>query len=281
MSPIDQFSYGLLTPVLAYAMSSVGSLLGLLLASRARLIGGRESRFWLAGAALAIGGTGIWTMHFIAMIGFAVEGTEINYDVPLTAASALLAVAVVGAGLFLVFRRGEQGPRMAAGGEQSPHLIAGGVLTGLGVAGMHYLGMAGMRMDGHVSYDPVTVVLSVVIAIVAATAALWFSLRVRGALRTGGAALVMGVAVSGMHYTGMYAMAVEVHSGGTTVGGTEPIDFLVPLVVGVSVVTVGLLLAVLLSPSEREVRAEREFKDRMLGRERGAPETDLFGTPRG
>ncbi|MET7462318.1 MHYT domain-containing protein [Nonomuraea sp. NPDC005501] len=297
---IDQFSYGLLTPVLAYAMSSVGSLLGLLLASRARLIGGRESRFWLAGAALAIGGTGIWTMHFIAMIGFAVEGAEIHYDVPLTAASALLAVAVVGAGLFLVFRRGEQGSRPIAGGEQGSrpivrgeqgsrvagdrqgsHLIAGGVLTGLGVAGMHYLGMTGMRLDGHISYDPVTVVLSVAIAIAAATAALWFSLRVRGALRTGGAALVMGAAVSGMHYTGMYAMAVEVHSGGTTVGGTEPIDFLVPLVVGVSVVTVGLLLAVLLSPSEREVRAEREFQDRMLGRERGAPETDLFGTPRG
>ncbi|MDR8413428.1 hypothetical protein MTP10_32425 [Nonomuraea sp. 3-1Str] len=289
--PIDQFSYGLLTPVLAYAMSSVGSLLGLLLASRARLIGGRESRFWLAGAALAIGGTGIWTMHFIAMIGFAVEGTEIHYDVPLTAASALLAVAVVGAGLFLVFRGGEQGSRPIAGGEQGSHvaagdrqgshLIAGGVLTGLGVAGMHYLGMTGMRLDGHISYDPVTVILSVAIAIAAATAALWFSLRVRGALRTGGAALVMGAAVSGMHYTGMYAMAVEVHSGGTTVGGTEPIDFLVPLVVGVSVVTVGLLLAVLLSPSEREVRAEREFQDRMLGRERGAPEPDLFGTPRG
>ncbi|NUW31347.1 hypothetical protein HTZ77_07905 [Nonomuraea sp. SMC257] len=271
MSPIDQFSYGLLTPVLAYAMSSVGSLLGLLLTARARLIGGKEGRYWLVGAALAIGGTGIWTMHFIAMMGFAVDGTDIHYDLPLTAASALLAVVVVGMGLFLVFH----------GGERVSSLVGGGVLTGLGVAGMHYLGMAGMRMAGHVSYDPVVVGLSVVIAVAAATAALWFALRVRGALRTTGAALVMGVAVSGMHYTGMYAMAVQVHSDETPVGGAAAGDFLLPLVVGLSVVTVGLLLAVLLSPSEREVLAEMKFRERMLRSEGGAPEQDSFGTPRG
>ncbi|MBT2228879.1 MHYT domain-containing protein [Nonomuraea sp. NEAU-A123] len=288
MSPIDHFSHGPLTLLLAYAMSSVGSMLGLLLTSRARLVGGREAKFWLAGAAVAIGGTGIWTMHFIAMMGFAVQGTMIRYDMPLTAASALLAVVVVGAGLFMVSR----------GGERAPYLLGGGVLAGVGVAGMHYLGMYAMNMAGDVSYDPLIVALSVLIAIAAATIALWFTLRVRGAVKIGGAALVMGVAVTGMHYTGMYAMSVHAHSPSAPIPGAAAIDFLLPLIVGISVITMGLLLAVMLSPSEKEMRGEAEFLARMEGRggteeagrpngrgrpeERGggAPDVDLFGTPR-
>ncbi|WP_049576485.1 MHYT domain-containing protein [Nonomuraea sp. SBT364] len=271
MSAIDHFSYGLLTPVLAYVMSSVGSMLGLLLTSRARLAGRKEGTWWLAGAAVAIGGTGIWTMHFIAMMGFSVPGTMIRYDVPLTAASALLAIVVVGAGLFLVRH----------GGERPLALLGGGVLTGVGVAGMHYMGMYAMNMSAHVSYDPLVVTLSVLIAVAAATVALWFTLRVRGALWIGLAALVMGVAVTGMHYTGMQAMTVRAHAMTGPVPGSRAIDFLLPLIVGLSVVTMGLLLAVVLSPSERELRSEREFLDRLREGDGGAPEVDLFGTPRG
>ncbi|WP_345563682.1 MHYT domain-containing protein [Nonomuraea rosea] len=252
-------------------MSSVGSMLGLLLTSRARLIGGREGKYWLVGAAFAIGGTGIWTMHFIAMLGFSVTGTVIRYDVPLTAASALIAVAVVGMGLFLA----------SYGGDRLGFLLGGGVLTGCGVAGMHYLGMAAMNMSGLVSYDPVVVSISVLIAVAAATVALWFTLRVSGAFRIGGAALVMGVAVSGMHYTGMYSMSVQTHSEMVPVHGARAIDFLLPLIVGLSVITVGLLLAIILSPSEKELRSEAEFRARLRQRDEGAPEVDLFGTPRG
>ncbi|AQZ64894.1 hypothetical protein BKM31_28690 [[Actinomadura] parvosata subsp. kistnae] len=271
MSPIDHFSYGLLTPVTAYIMSSVGSMLGLLLTSRARLIGGREAKWWLIGAALAIGGTGIWTMHFIAMLGFSVDGLAIRYDVPLTAASALVAVVVVGMGLFLA----------SHGGERRAYLLGGGVLTGIGVAAMHYMGMAALNMSGHVSYDPVVVTLSVLIAVAAATVALWFTLRVSGALRIGGAALVMGVAVSGMHYTGMFSMSVASHEEMTAVPGARAIDFLLPLIVGISVITVGLLLTVILSPSEKELRSEAAYRERLRGGDEGAPEVDLFGTPRG
>ncbi|WP_219470910.1 MHYT domain-containing protein [Nonomuraea rhizosphaerae] len=283
MSPIDHFSYGPLTLVLAYAMSSVGSMLGLLLTSRARLVGDKEAKYWLAGAAVAIGGTGIWTMHFIAMMGFSVRGTVIRYDIPLTAASALLAVVVVGAGLFVVSR----------GGERLPYLLGGGALTGVGVAGMHYLGMFAMNMAGDVGYDPLLVTLSVLIAIAAATVALWFTLRVRGALRIGGAALLMGVAVTGMHYTGMMGMSVHTHTVTEPVSGAKAIDFLLPLIVGLSVITVGLLLTVMLSPSEKELRREAEFLARLEGRipqtpqetsartySEGAPNVDLFGTPR-
>lgn len=271
MSPVDHFSYGLITPVLAYIMSSVGSMLGLLLTSRARLIGGREARYWLIGAAFAIGGTGIWTMHFIAILGFSVHGSVIRYDVPLTAASAALAIVVVGLGLFLA----------AHGGQRPAYLLGGGVLTGLGVAGMHYLGMAAMNMSASVSYDPMLVTLSVLIAVAAATVALWFTLRVSGALKIGGAALIMGVAVSGMHYTGMYSISVSTHAETMPVHGTQAIDLLLPLIVGISVITVGLLLTLILSPSEKELRSEAEFKERLRGRDVGAPEVDLFGTPRG
>jgi NO-binding membrane sensor protein with MHYT domain len=276
MSPIDHFTYGPLTLLLAYGMSSVGSMLGLLLTSRARLFGAREARYWLAGAAVAIGGTGIWTMHFIAMMGFSVQGTVIRYNMPLTAASALLAVLVVGAGLFVVWR----------GGERLPYLLGGGVLTGVGVAGMHYMGMAAMNMAGEVSYDPLIVTMSVVIAIAASTVALWFTLRVHGALRIGGAALLMGVAVTGMHYTGMYSMSAHTHTVTEPVTGAKAIDFLLPLIVGISVITVGLLLTVMLSPSEKELRGEAEFLARLEGRlpqadGKGAPiDVDLFGTPR-
>ncbi|MFC4007679.1 MHYT domain-containing protein [Nonomuraea purpurea] len=245
-------------------------MLGLLLASRARLVGGREGRFWLVGAAIAIGGTGIWTMHFIAMTGFSVTGSAIRYDVPLTAASAIIAIVFVAIGLFVA----------SHGGDRLGYLLGGGILTGSGVAAMHYLGMAAMNMPGQAVFDPVLVSLSVLIAVAAATVALWFALRVSGALRIGGAALVMGVAVSGMHYTGMFSMSVRPHAHMGPLTGARPIDFLLPLIVGISVITVGLLLAVVLSPSEKELRSEAEFKRRERGRDEGVPEVDLFGTPR-
>ena len=113
----------------------------------------------------------------------------------------LVAVAVVGAGLFIV--------GFGDGGRS--RLAAGGVIVGVGVAAMHYLGMAAMSMPDSMSYNPPLVVLSVLIAIVAGTAALWTGTRVSGLRATVGAALIMGVAVSGMHYTGMAAL--QIHRG--------------------------------------------------------------------
>ena len=96
-------------------------------------------------------GTGIWTMHFVAMLGFGVTGTEIRYDVPLTILSLLVAMAFVGAGLFAV----------GYGRDRTRAFAVGGLTTGLGVAGMHYLGMAALRLHGRVDYDATLVVLSV------------------------------------------------------------------------------------------------------------------------
>ncbi|MEV0384466.1 MHYT domain-containing protein [Nonomuraea sp. NPDC050643] len=248
-SAVNHFTYGLLTPLLAYVMSAIGSMLGLRLTAQAHASRGGARVRWLLGAAISIGGTGIWVMHFIAMMGFQVEGTPIKYDVWLTAASAVVAIVVVGTGLFLVsYGRG----RVLA-------LLGGGLLTGLGVASMHYLGMYAMNMSAHVSYDRVTVAASVAIAVVAATVALWFTLRVKKPIWITGAALVMGVAVAGMHYTGMYAMHVTVDAEPGMIMGADALDFLVPLMTVISLITLTMLLMVILSPSEEELHEDAEL----------------------
>ncbi|MEV0147859.1 MULTISPECIES: MHYT domain-containing protein [unclassified Nonomuraea] len=257
-SAVNHFTHGLITPVLAYVMSCMGSMLGLRLTAQARASRGASRVRWLLGAAVSIGGTGIWVMHFIAMMGFQVEGTQIRFDVPLTAASALVAIVVVGTGLFLVsYGRG----RVLA-------LLGGGLLTGLGVASMHYLGMYAMNMSAHVSYDRTIVAASVVIAVVAATAALWFTMRVRSPVWIAGAALVMGVAVSGMHYTGMYALMVTVDPEPGVVSGADALDFLVPLMTVISLITLTMLLMVILSPSEQELNEDAELTARLELRRR-------------
>ena len=213
---------------------------------------------WLLLAAVSIGAAGIWGMHFIAMLGFTIPGETISYNVPVTILSLLVAVGIVLAGLVIV------GFDQIGWGS----LLAGGVITGLGVAVMHYLGMAAMRMPGQITYNPGLMVMSVLIAIVAATAALWAALTLRGVLATLGAAAIMGVAVSGMHYTGMAAMRMfpaaapsgMVMGGG---GGAAAGSFLVPLIIGIAIVSVVLTAAVALSPTEEEIRGEAELMDRL------------------
>nr|WP_198428126.1 MHYT domain-containing protein [Nocardia bovistercoris] len=221
-------------------MSFVGSLLGLQCAARARA--GESRPLWLGLAALAIGGTGIWVMHFIAMLGFSIRGAQIRFDVPVTLLSAATAVVVVGIGLALVLA-------------PQPHplaLGAGGTITGLGVGGMHYTGMFAMKSNAEISYDWRIVVLSLVIAVVAATAALWFTVHVRGMTAAVGASLIMGVAVCGMHYTGMAGTHAHLgHHGAPT--GTDPLSMLAPLIVASSLITMLLLIAVSLTSIERDM----------------------------
>jgi NO-binding membrane sensor protein with MHYT domain len=261
---VHNFSYGLLNPVLGYAMSCVGAFLGLRCVTLARAYEGFAKARWLSLAAVSIGAVGIWAMHFIAMLGFTIPGEPILYNVPITVGSMLLAVAVVGTGLFIVgFGDGRRGLR----------LVTGGVIIGVGVAAMHYMGMAAMSMPGSMSYSVPLVLLSVLIAIVAGTAALWIGTWVRGVGATVGASLVMGVAVSGMHYTGMAAlhihggsmpsMAVTAVSGMTVVSGATAATFLIPVLVVISLITFLLTLTISMSPSEDEIRADAEMRRRM------------------
>ncbi|MCT9004733.1 MHYT domain-containing protein [Streptomyces rhizosphaerihabitans] len=221
MGHMDHAAFGWLTPVLSYAMACIGSALGLRCAVRALDATGRSRRNWLLAAASAIG-TGIWTMHFVAMLGFGVTGTEIRYNVPLTIFSLLVAMGVVGAGLFAV----------GYGRDRHRALVLGGLTTGFGVASMHYLGMAALRLHGQVRYDPALVGLSVVIGVIAATAALWAALAIRSPVAVAVASFVMGGAVSSMHYTGMMAVSVSVNPSGGSLPGATAMQFIFPLAVG-------------------------------------------------
>jgi NO-binding membrane sensor protein with MHYT domain len=243
MAQVHHFEYGWVTPVFAYTISVLGSLLGLTSTARARTAT-RGRRAWLLVlAAWAIGGTGIWVMHFMAMLGFAVPGAPLRYDVPLTVASFLIAVLVVGVGLFIV----------GFGRPSVPKLLLGGLITGVSVAFMHYTGMAALRLPGEVDYDRRLVLASYAIAIVAATVALWFTLVVRGGLATITAAAVMGAAVCGMHYTGMAAMRVHLHDDVRgTLPGVNVNVFLAPIVLFVVIVVIALSYVVMAIPSADE-----------------------------
>lgn len=219
---IDGFRYGLVTPVSGYLMAFLGAALGLRCTVRSLRTDRSWKPAWLALGAASIG-CGIWTMHFIAMLGFQVRQVSISYDAPLTVLSLVVAVVVVAIGVFTVGYRGTA-PSV---------LLSAGVLTGAGVAAMHYLGMAAMRMRARIDYDPTVVALSVLIAVVAATAALWAAVSIRGFRASLGASFIMGLAVTGMHYTGMAAVSVHVHeqTASAPLRGAPALEML-PMLIG-------------------------------------------------
>jgi NO-binding membrane sensor protein with MHYT domain len=181
-------------------------------------------------------------MHFVAMMGFSVSGAQVRYDLPITFASWLLSVVVVAIGLFIV----------GFGRPSAIKILAAGLFAGLGVATMHYTGMSAMRTSADVSYDRNLVIASLVIAVVAATVAFWFTVTIRRGVALGVAALIMGVAVSGMHYTAM--MALRLSSSITTgpVQGLLPVALIGPIGVFVFVVVLTLLGSLLRRSDEGE-----------------------------
>ncbi|MET9670292.1 MHYT domain-containing protein [Streptomyces sp. NPDC006475] len=192
---IDGFRFGMVTPVAAYLMAALGSSLGLRCMVRTLHHGHGWKAGWLTLGAASIG-CGIWTMHFIAMMGFTINDAHFTYDEGRTVLSLVIAIAVVSVGVFIV---GYFGATVAALGVAGP-------ITGAGVAAMHYVGMTAMHTSGSFRYDTPLVVLSVVIAVGAATAALWAAVRVTGFRSSLLAGLVLAVAVTAMHYTAMAAL---------------------------------------------------------------------------
>lgn len=250
MAEIHHFAHGAFNPAAAFVMAFIGSLLGLVCTAQARTAStrGRQAR-WLVLASVAIGGAAIWLMHFMAMLGFAVPASPVRYDPVLTLGSMGMAVLTVGIGLFIAGR----------GKRSAWRIMLGGLFTGLGVVGMHYVGMAAMRVYGRISYAPNLVAASVVIAVVAATVALWFTVSIRGYGPILAAAFVMAIAVCGMHYTGMAAMRVDLfESGQGSVEGISPISLLVPITLLASAALVAMAFSGLKAMTEEEFEAEPE-----------------------
>src|ERR1700704_4194598 len=185
--------------VLSILIASFASYTALDLSGHGGPARGLARRTWLAAAALTMGG-GIWSMHFVAMLAF-IMPTPMSYDIGLTILSLVVAVFVTGVGFFVISRQSASPLR----------LVLSGIFMGLGIAGMHYTGMAAMRGHVELSYDPLFVVLSLVIAIGASTVALWVAFRTTDLGQKLVAAVVMGLAISGMHYTAMRAAIFTAH----------------------------------------------------------------------
>jgi PAS domain S-box-containing protein len=233
---------------LSFAVASLASYTALDLGGRIRASRGWPRRAWLATAALAMGG-GIWSMHFIAMLAFRMP-THVGYDLGLTVLSLVVAVAVTGVGFYV------SGTRQAT----ALQLVLSGLFMGLGIVAMHYTGMAAMLMPADLRYDSVLVALSVFIAIAASITALWLAFRTAVVWQKLLAALVMGSAISGMHYTGMAAADFAAHSNVDAAHGTASLAQ-TDLALAVAAITfVILILALVASIFDRKfaVLAERE-----------------------
>ena len=245
---VHHFEMGGWLLFLAYLTSVVGSAVGLACTLQSRHAESPRTRIaWLLLAAVSIGGVGIWVMHFIAMLGFATPGLPVRYDVARTGLSAILSVGSVFLGL-LVF-----GVRT---GFAPWRLLAGGVITGLAVNLMHYTGMWAVQVKGHIGYDSTLVLLSILIAVVAATVALWFTVVTNSLLLRLLAGVVMGVAVTGMHYTGMAAVRVALDPNAPDPPGIEVFDFLFPVFVLAAIALAIPICATLMAASPTEKQAQ-------------------------
>jgi diguanylate cyclase len=233
-------SYNLLLVALSYLVAVLASYTALDLTGRINSATGNAARWWLAGGATAMG-IGIWSMHFIGMLAFSLP-IQLGYDPTITTLSLAIAIALSAFALHLVCQPSLPWRR----------LMLGAFIMGTGVACMHYTGMAAMQMMPGITYDHALFAASVLIAILASGAALWIAFRLRqdGAhtrrLRMG-AAVVMGAAIVGMHYTGMFAAQFPIGSiCGAAYNGINNVWLaMLIVVVTIAVLAIALITSVL------------------------------------
>jgi two-component system sensor histidine kinase/response regulator len=192
-------SYDYRLVALSIVIAILSSYTALDLAGRVTAARGVRRAAWLAGGAMAMG-MGIWSMHYIGMLAFSLP-VQIRYHWPTVLLSLLAAILASAVALYVVSRR-----------EMShPSAVVGSLAMGAGIAGMHYTGMAAMRMSAMGQFDVPLVIVSVVLAVVISLVALSLTFRFRHERRHGtwyksGSAVVMGAAIPLMHYVGMAAV---------------------------------------------------------------------------
>jgi NO-binding membrane sensor protein with MHYT domain len=208
-----QASYNLWLVGLSIVVAMVVSYTALKLTARVAEGSHSAGRMWLLGGAAAMG-MGIWSMHFIGMLAYSVE-IPLRYGILKTLFSLLIAMITSGFALAIAGR-----PQLSLA-----RLAVGSVVMGAGICAMHYSGMAAIQIVPMISYQPMLVLASIAIAVGASFAALWLAFKLRSgqstyiALARGGAAAIMGLAISGMHYTAMAASRLAV--GAICYGGAS------------------------------------------------------------
>ncbi|RZS81641.1 MHYT domain-containing protein [Pigmentiphaga kullae] len=228
---------------LSFVISALGAYVALLAASRIRTLDGGVHVGYVIVAGIALGGVGIWSMHFIGMLAQVIP-LGVAYGLWLNLLSLVVAVIFAGAALWYV----------GSAPFSLDRCLTAGVLAGFGVAGMHYIGMGSMRMDAFFDWSIALVLLSVVIAVAAATAAIWLAFNLTSELQRVSAALVMALAVCGMHYTGVAAGTIICSTPRTFTGWQLDGSVLPYAVFLISVVTL-VVMRIELHRSSEEVRA--------------------------
>jgi len=220
-------------------------------------------------------GTGIWSMHFIGMLAFSLP-IPLSYDIPTTVASLFIAITASAFALGVANR-----PRITL-----DHLCIGAVLLGGGISAMHYVGMAAIQITPMITYEPGLLLTSVVIAIVASFVALWLFFRLRRGrswvmrLARLAAAFVMGLAISGMHYTAMAASRFSANALCTGAGTDQrwlALTIAVPAIAVLSITTILLVYQAHLESHTRKHNQQLELANAQL--EHAATHDALTGLP--
>jgi diguanylate cyclase (GGDEF)-like protein len=229
---------------------------------------------WVFGGAVAMG-TGIWSMHFVGMLAFSLP-IPLSYDIPTTIASLFIAITASAFALGVANR-----PRITF-----EHLCIGALLLGGGISAMHYVGMAAIQITPMITYEPALLVTSVVIAIVASFIALWLFFRLRRGdswlmrLVRLAAAFVMGLAISGMHYTAMAASRFSANAFCTGAGTDQrwlALTIAVPAIAVLCITTILLASQAHLDSHTRKHNQQLERANAQL--EHAATHDSLTGLP--
>ena len=240
-------SYDGILVAVSFLVAVLASYTALDMAGRVATSTGRAGLAWLAGGAFAMG-FGIWSMHFIGMLAFNLP-ISIGYDVPITLYSLLVAIAVSAFALKQV-----SAPVLTSG-----RLITGATLMGIGIATMHYMGMEAMLMQPSIQYNPWIFAASVLIAIAASGAALWIFFLLRRdtelvVLHRAAAAVIMGLAIVGMHYTGMEAASFPYNSICRAASGSLNTYWLALVIIIVTLAILALALVISVLDARMEIR---------------------------
>ncbi len=233
--------YNLLLVIVSVAIAVLASYTALDLAGRVNATQNRAQIGWLISGAAAMG-TGIWSMHFIGMLAFRLP-VRVHYDFLTVLLSVLPAMTASGLALFLVSR-----PTLGW-----LRLFGGSFFMGLGIASMHYIGMAAMLMSAGMRYDPPIVALSVLVAIAVSFVGLLLVFQLREEITPHQtwkkllAALIMGIAIPTMHYVGMAAVCFMPLPTTVLESDLQPPENIIPLAAAVVLGTLIILGLALLS----------------------------------
>lgn len=238
-------SYDQLLVIVSFIVAFLASYTALDMAGRVATSTGKVALVWLFGGGFAMG-VGIWSMHFIGMLAMSLP-MVMSYSASLTVLSMVIAVA---ASIFALW--------IVCYGELPWYRLCGGaIVMGSGVVAMHYTGMAALMVNPGIVWDWRWIWLSVAIALGASGAALWLAFHLRRgtgrlALMRSGTALIMGIAIAGMHYTGMAAASFPASSHATHLGVNS--SWLAILVVVVTLAILGITLLVSMLDARLQAR---------------------------